>query len=74
MMEIDNFGENSDINIIKFNFDNLLNFDINRNNSNKNEYLESNNNCEIGFNTKIHDFYKKGELILKKSGSFNFIN
>ena len=75
MMEIDNFGENSDINIIKFNFDNLLNFDININNSNKNEHLKSNyNNCEIGFNTKIHDFYKKGELILKKSGSFNFVN
>jgi len=70
-MDIDDIGENCDENISRFNLDNLLNIDFNNKNLNKNEYLESNiDNCDIGFNTKIHNFYKNGGLMLKKSYSF----
>ena len=70
-MDIDDIGENCDENISRFNLDNLLNIDFNNKNLNKNEYLESNiGNCDIGFNTKIHNFYKNGGLMLKKSYSF----
>ena len=72
-MEIDDYYENSKPSFIDMNSDNLLNFDINDKNYNKFKKLESkNDNCDIGFNTKIHYFIKTRGLILKRDKSFEF--